>query len=135
MDTTAYEAIRNLKARYFRFLDTRAWQSMRDILTEDFVGDFGLADAEQFTSADAFIDKLKSNFKDATTVHHGHMPEIELQGDDRATAVWAMEDIVQTPQFDLHGYGHYTDEYRRVDGKWLISNSRLTRLKLDFTPR
>lgn len=135
MDTTAYEAIRNLKARYFRFLDTRAWQSMRDILTEDFVGDFGLADAEQFTSADAFIDKLKTNFKDATTVHHGHMPEIELQGEDRATAVWAMEDIVQTPQFDLHGYGHYTDEYRRVDGKWLISNSRLTRLKLDFTPR
>ena len=135
MDTTNYEAICNLKARYFRYLDTRAWKSLRGILTDDFIGDFGLSDAEQFTSGDDFINNVKAALKDATTVHHGHMPEIEFQGDDRATAVWSMEDIVQTPQFDLHGYGHYSDEYRRVDGQWLISNSRLTRLKLDFTPR
>ena len=135
MDTTNYEAICNLKARYFRYLDTRAWKSLRGILTDDFIGDFGISDAEQFTSGDDFIDNVKAALKDATTVHHGHMPEIEFQGDDRATAVWSMEDIVQTPQFDLHGYGHYSDEYRRVDGQWLISNSRLTRLKLDFTPR
>ena len=135
MDTTNYEAICNLKARYFRYLDTRAWKSLRGILTDDFIGDFCISDAEQFTSGDDFIDNVKAALKDASTVHHGHMPEIEFQGDDRATAVWSMEDIVQTPQFDLHGYGHYSDEYRRVDGQWLISNSRLTRLKLDFTPR
>jgi hypothetical protein len=135
MDMSNYEDIRNVKARYFRYLDTRAWKSLRGILTEDFVGDFGPSDAEQFTSADAFVENLKATLKDATTVHHGHMPEIEFQGDVQATAVWSMEDIVQTPQYDLHGYGHFSDEYRLVDGEWLISNSRLTRLKLDFTPR
>ncbi len=29
----------------------------------------------------------------------------------------------------LHGYGHYHEEYRKVEGKWLISYRTLTRLR------
>ena len=135
MDASAYEAIRQLKARYFRYMDTRRWQDLRGLLSDDFVGDYGPSDEEQFAGPDEFIAKLQINFKDATTVHHGHMPEIELDGNDRATAMWAMEEIVQTPEYDLHAYGHYADGYRRVDGVWLISNTQVTRLKLDITPK
>lgn len=134
MEHSDYEEIRNLKARYFRYLDTRRWQDLRGLLTDDFTGDFGASDEEQFSSSEAFIEGLQSNLKDATTVHHGHMPEIELQNADQASAIWAMEDIVHTPEYELHGYGHYVDEYRRVDGKWRIDRSRLTRLKLDVRP-
>jgi hypothetical protein len=130
-----YEAIRNLKACYFRYLDTRRWQDLRSLFTDDFVGDYGTSDEEQFSSPEAFIEAMQRHLKDATTVHHGHMPEISVQDADQASAIWAMEDIVQTPEYDLHGYGHYSDEYRRIDGKWRISRTRLTRLKLDIKPR
>lgn len=135
MAQTDYEAICNLKARYFRYLDTRRWQDLRGLLTDDFIGDYGPSDEEQFSSPEAFIEGLQRNLKDATTVHHGHMPEIAIENAGQATAIWAMEDIVQTPDYDLHGYGHYSDEYRRVDGNWRISRTRLTRLKLDLHPR
>jgi hypothetical protein len=134
MEHSDYEEIRNLKARYFRYLDTRRWQDLRGLLTDDFTGDFGASDEEQFASPEAFIEGLQRNLKDATTVHHGHMPEIEVHNADQASAIWAMEDIVHTPEYELHGYGHYVDEYRRVDGKWCIDRSRLTRLKLDVRP-
>ncbi len=34
----------------------------------------------------------------------------------------------------LHGWGHYHEEYRRVDGVWLISYRALTRLRQVHTP-
>ncbi len=135
MTPPEYEAIRNLKAAYFRYLDTRRWQDLKNLLTDDFVGDYGASDEEQFNSPEAFLEGLQSNLDGATTVHHGHKPEIAFEDADHASAIWAMEDIVQTPEYDLHGYGHYSDEYRRVDGHWRISRTRLTRLKLDVKPR
>ncbi len=134
MTMPAHEAIRNLKARYFRYLDTRRWQDLRSLLADDFIGDFGSTSDQLYVSPEAFVENLQSQFKDATTVHHGHMPEIKLQGEDRATAYWAMEDIIHTPEFEQHGFGYHDDEYRRVGDEWLISRTSLTRLKLDLTP-
>ena len=71
MDTTAHEAIRNLKARYFRYLDTRRWQDLQALLCDDFVGDYGPSDEEQFASPEAFIEAMQTNLKDATTVVAG----------------------------------------------------------------
>lgn len=135
MKSPDYEAICSLKARYFRYLDTRRWDDVRGLLTDDFIGDFGHSGAELFVNPDAFVDSLRKHLEEATTIHHGHMPEIRFHGEERASGVWAMEDIVDTPEFKLHGYGHYEDEYRKVDGEWLISRTRLTRLKLDVQRR
>lgn len=40
----------------------------------------------------------------------------------------------------LHGYGHYHETYEKIDGRWRIKTSKLTRLREDvtmpiFTPR
>jgi hypothetical protein len=73
----------------------------------------------------------------ARTVHHGHMPEIEVTGSDRARGTWAMFDYVEWPNADdgarvgLQGFGHYVEEYAREDGEWRISRSRLVRLRVD----
>lgn len=134
MQDTAYEKIRQLKAKYFRYIDTRRWQDLRALLCDDFIGDYGPSDEEQFTSADTFIEGLQRNLKDATTIHYGHMPEITMQGANRASAIWAMEDQIYAPSYQLHGHGHYIDEYREEAGQWLISRTRLTRLKLDIQP-
>jgi hypothetical protein len=52
----------------------------------------------------------------AVTVHHGHMPEIELTSNGDATGTWAMEDELWfpdgSPVLHVHGYGHYHETYR-----------------------
>jgi hypothetical protein len=73
-------------------------------------------------------------------VHHAHTPEIELTSDTTATGVWAMEDMLWWTNADemeehLHGYGQYHEEYRSVEGHWLISYRSLTRLRVDATTR
>jgi hypothetical protein len=69
------------------------------------------------------------------TVHHGHMPEIEITSDDTATGIWAMEDKLRWPEGSpigwMHGYGHYHETYERVDGAWRIKTLTLTRLRID----
>jgi len=43
-----------------------------------------------------------------------------------------MEDMLRwESQSELHGYGHYHDEYRKVDGAWRIASSKLIRLRVD----
>lgn len=52
--------------------------------------------------------------------------------------IWAMEDMLWWTngpvEEHLHGYGHYHEEYRKVDGVWLIAYRNLTRLRVDHTP-
>ena len=43
-----------------------------------------------------------------------------------------LEDVVRlAPGVNLRGYGHYHETYRKVDGRWLIESSTLTRLRED----
>jgi hypothetical protein len=71
----------------------------------------------------------------AVTVHHGHMPEIELTGPDSARGIWSMFDRVDHPEFLLEGYGHYHERYVIEDGAWRIAELRLSRLHVTRTPK
>jgi hypothetical protein len=85
--------------------------------------------------ADDFMAFLRETLADVVTVHHGHMPEIELTSPTTATGIWAMEDMLRWPDgTELHGYGHYHESYEKADGAWRIAASTLTRLRMDFTP-
>ena len=128
------EAIRQLKARYFRTMDTKDWAGMRAVFTDDVVMDTSEAGGSVVTGADEFLAFLQEMLEGATTVHQGHMPEIELASDTTATGVWALNDIVIFPTgVRLDGYGHYHETYRKVAGEWRIASSKLTRLHMDFT--
>ncbi len=127
-------AIKQLKARYFRLMDTTQWDAWRDLFTEDAVLQASPDPDELFRGRDEIVAKVSHVLRDAVTVHHGHMPEIEIHGDS-ATGVWAMSDFVEMPQLVLHGWGHYHEEYAREDGRWRIRSSRLTRLRLDIQPK
>jgi uncharacterized protein (TIGR02246 family) len=128
------EAIKRLKARYFRTLDTKDWVGFRGVFTEDVVLDTSQAGGDVIEGVDALIDFLKVVLADTTTVHQGHMPEIELTGTDEATGIWALSDIVIWPNGTrLDGYGHYHERYRREPDGWRIASSALTRLHMDMT--
>jgi hypothetical protein len=75
------------------------------------------------------------------------MPEIHGLGADSARGIWAMFDRVEFDDVVDHGhgvsrgftgFGHYEEEYRKVDGTWKISFLRITRLSvalIDEPPR
>jgi len=128
------EAIKRLKARYFRTLDTQDWAALRAVFADDVVVDVSSSGGGVVRGADAFMTGLRQALQDVVTVHHGHMPEIELTSPTTATGVWAMQDLLRWPDGrELRGYGHYHETYERIDGEWRIKALTLTRLRTDVT--
>lgn len=144
IEITAIEEIKALKARYFRCMDTKDWDGFADQFTVDAALDVS---GEMRAGEDAGNDEghvrgraaitafVRGAIDAVTTVHHGHMPEIDLVSPTAATGVWAMEDKLRWPEGapirSLHGYGHYHDTYEKADGRWRISSTKLTRLRVD----
>ena len=128
------EAIKQLKARYFRLLDTKDWAGFRQVFTDDVAVDTTAAGGSVTTSADEFVAFLVDVLGGAVTVHQGHMPEITLTGPDSATGIWALHDVVLFPTgLRLDGFGHYHETYARTPDGWRIASSTLTRLHQDFS--
>ena len=128
------EAIKQLKARYFRTIDTKDWRGLREVLADDVVMDTTDAGGDLMIGADGFLAFLTVALGDVVTVHHGHTPEIELTSATTATGVWAMEDMLWWEGgATLHGYGHYHETYEKVEGAWRLKTQKLTRLRTDVT--
>ncbi|WP_018178276.1 nuclear transport factor 2 family protein [Jongsikchunia kroppenstedtii] len=148
----AIEEIKRTFAARLRCMDNKQWHIYPTLHTENVVSETwgGLPDDKQPQTGETSNrvvgrDKLTKAISTllggptvVTTVHHGHCPEIELTSDTTAKGIWSMEDKLWWTNGDheehLHGYGHYHEEYELVDGRWLISYRRLTRLREDRTP-
>jgi hypothetical protein len=134
------EAIKQLKARYFRLMDTKDWDGLAGVFTPDVHLDMTGEGAGEIDTVETYLPFLIANIGEVTTVHHGHMPEIELTSPTTATGVWAMEDELWWPEGSpiryMHGYGHYHETYRKDDGTWRIATLTLTRLHriFEFAP-
>ena len=129
------EAIKQLKARYFRTMDTKDWDGMRQVFTDDVVVDTTSSGGGTVAGADEFMTFLRGALDGVVTVHHGHMPEIEITSPTTATGIWSMEDMLRWPDGqEMHGYGHYHETYEKVGDGWRIRSTTLTRLRVDFTP-
>lgn len=137
----AIEAIQQLKARYFRYLDTKDWPGIASLFTDDAEAVYNVVDraglgtlSEPVLGPNAIAAFIRNGVEPLVTVHHGHMPEIELTSATTARGIWAMEDILQRPEDGVdvvHGFGHYHETYARIDGQWRIKTLRLTRLRVD----
>ena len=134
-DLVAIEAIHQLKARYFRLMDTKQWDAWGEVFATDarmVIPENGLT----LEGRAAIVEGVRSVIGPSVTVHHGHMPEIELTSDTTATGIWAMEDELWWPEGSpiryMHGYGHYHETYREDDGGWRIASLTLTRLHRIF---
>lgn len=134
------EAIKTLKAQYCRFIDTKQWDRLAGLFAPGTVFE-GFGSAPTGSDEKAFVAGISTRMKDAVSIHHVHNPEIVFLGSDRARGLWAMMDVVELgPGIHLkefpgargfYGYGHYEEEYRRIDGEWQFCFLRLTRLRLD----
>jgi len=65
------------------------------------------------TGRKTIVQTVSRNLERMVTVHHGHMPEIEVIDPGHVHATWSMEDLLfvndpSKPGFSLHGYGTTT---------------------------
>jgi uncharacterized protein (TIGR02246 family) len=122
------EAIKQLRGRYSRAIDTKDWDLFGASLAEDarLSTDGGTNEGR-----DAIVAAVSRALANATTMHHQHTPEIEITGPNAARGTWAMNDIVHLGSFVLRGFGHYSEEYVRTSEGWKIKSSTLTRVRVD----
>jgi SnoaL-like domain len=77
------EAIKQLKARYFRMMDTKGWDGLAAVFADDAEIDVSGEGGGVARGAAEFVSFLRARIEDAITVHHGHTPEIELTSPKR----------------------------------------------------
>lgn len=146
----AAEEIKKLKSRYFRALDLKEWDVYGSLFTAETVIDFSdqpelwehgpedqRADPNDWIFSDgvACAAAIEPLFAEVVSVHHGHDPEIEVADEASATGTWSLYDRLEFPDEIFHGFGHYHEEYRCVDGQWLFARLVLTRLRCAWEPR
>jgi len=126
------EEIRTLKHRYFRGIDTADAKLLADLFTDDVVVDYrGGGYRVSLSGRDNMLDFLANSFHSgAVAMHHGHMPDITLTGDDTAEGLWYLEDIFISLEAKTHTIGTaiYKDVYRRENGRWKIARTEYDRV-------
>jgi len=128
------EAIKKLKAKYWRCIDKKLWDELEDCFVEDAVADYGKN--LNFQGRKAIIQFLKDNLgsDSVITVHQGHNPEIEITSDTTARGIWALHDyLVFQPKITINGWGYYEDEYVKQNGEWKKKSIKETRLREEWT--
>lgn len=135
------EDIRDQKAKYCRYLDTKQFEAWDALFTEDVRITFYGTDGQillYMTSFDEFSRLTRQLFATTRTVHQVHNSEITLKSELVAEAIWSMEDwhiyspTEENPAKTLHGYGHYYETWRLVDSVWKIARLELRRIILDI---
>ena len=125
------ERIKQLKSRYFRFLDCKQWDDWKTCFSSDFSAVYeGPHPDIEFHSAEELVEQNRQMLSDVSTVHQGHTSEITLTSAETATGIWSMYDRVELVGAAFEGWGYYHEQYRKVDGDWKISHIRLSRLKV-----
>jgi hypothetical protein len=145
----AIEALKELKARYFRGVDSADGELVRSILAEDCVLDYrgcctDPASGQDFmpamnvvlTGRDAWVSDALAK-AGIVTVHHGYNAEFAFSGDTRASGIWSFTDRFFMPPgapfSHLTGYGYYHETYAKVGGEWQLKTTRITRIRVEVS--
>lgn len=143
----AVEAIKQVKSRYFRGLDTGDGELVRSVLADDCVLDYTGCCTDPTTGQD-FLPAMNvvlrgraswssEAFAKASivSVHQGHNYEITFTSDTSATAIWSMTDRLFMPPggpfAQMTGYGYYHETYEKVGGEWKIKTLRESRIRVE----
>ena len=136
------ETIRRKKAQYCRYLDTKQWDSLKDLALPD--ADMIFLDASGsvqtagkskfvFSSPTAFVHEMQVLFKNAQTLHQTGHGDLEQISENEVKATWSMEDQLLFPApfaftpIDIRGGGYYHEIWQLKDGDWFLKSLRLER--------
>jgi hypothetical protein len=130
------EDVRQVKARYFRFTDSKNWAELATIFCKQ--ATLGGVDGPAFCGAGTIVDLIRRGTDRVTTVHHGHCHEVWVDSANEARGIIAFEDLGFSHKSDelvMHGYGHYHEVYRLEDGAWRIWECKIARKAVVDRPR
>jgi len=143
----ATEAIKQIKARYWRGVDLCDGELVRSVLAEDCELDFQGCCVDPQTKVDhlpAMNVTLRGRDQwvsdgmarlGIVSVHQGHQADIEITGPDTARGIWAFTDRMFFPVGGdisrLTGYGFYHETYVRVGEAWKIQTTRISRIRVE----
>lgn len=120
------EAIAQLQADYWWYMDTKQWDQWADVFTEDFAY---YSWGELTTSTrDEFIAMNQEALAPFNTAHHGHQHKVVLTSDTTAEGRWILNDNLSYIDSDevIKGCGYYLNDYQKGDdGKWRLKVQRL----------
>lgn len=126
------EAIKQLKYAYFRCVDTANIEELATLYHEDIAVHFlGGSYEWKIQGKQQLLDKQRDAFHNqAVGQHNGHHPEIQLLSDSEATGLWYLADNMWSLNMKAltTGTAIYWDRYKKVNGKWLIIESKYERL-------
>ena len=142
-DLLAIEAIKQLKAQYCRFVDTKQWERLSGLFLPD-TRLYGFGSVGDGGTPAEFVAGLSQRLAKVISIHHVHNPEIEITGAGKARGIWPMMDYLEFASGDAPheapdsrgfvGWGYYEEEYTRTDSGWKFSFMRLTRMRMDPLP-
>jgi len=125
------EAIKRLKYKYFRCLDTKALDELAECFTEDVATSYseGHYTLQGIYAVMKFIKRGMARYE-FFGVHQGHHPEIEFTSDIAATGIWEMlAYMIDTKEDKCMLIGaFYHDEYVKVNGEWKIKSTGYNRI-------
>ena len=145
---SAIEDIKQVKAAYFRGVDTNDAELVRGILAEDCVLDYMGCCTDPATGRDflpimnvvmrgnaSWTSGGMSQTGIVASVHQGHNCEIRVTSDTTASAIWSMTDRLYMapgkPFSLMTGYGHYHETYEKIGGAWKIKTTRISRIRVE----
>jgi len=126
------EAIKQLKHTYFRCIDTANLDELGPLFHDEvevhFIG--GTYEWKVNGKTDYLANIGKSFNKRSVGHHNGHQPEIQILSATEATAIWYLADNMWLLEHNAltTGTALYWDRYLKVDGRWLIRETRYERL-------
>jgi len=134
-DYADIEAIKQLKARYFRFMDTKDWDGLASVFTADVEIDMTGEGGGVTTTVEEYLPFLRGNIEHVVTVHHGHMPEIEVTSAPRrrGSGPWRITCVGRRVlPWRVARLRPLHETYRKTPDGWRIASMRLTRLRRDL---
>ncbi|MEP6625218.1 MAG: nuclear transport factor 2 family protein, partial [Acidimicrobiia bacterium] len=101
-DLVEIEAIKQVKYRYFRFLDLKQWDDMESLFVPEATCAYS-AGAYSYEGREAIIEFFRKAMGRETFLssHKAHHPEITLTGTATATGIWSLDDWVVDTQWEL----------------------------------
>jgi hypothetical protein len=140
----AIEDIHQLKARYIRCMDMKDWVCWEGVFAPTFHFKNGTTEWHgpkemvQSTHRTGLFDRVK-------TVHHAHMPEIEILSPTTARGTWSADffhyfpvdsgkpqgNEIVPPGHWNHIDAFYYDTYVKTDGRWFIQSEEIHELRVD----
>ena len=132
-DLEELEAIKRVKYKYMRCIDTKSFDELAECFAEDATAAY---DKGKFsaTGREAVLEFLSGALKreDVASMHNVHCPELALTSPTTARGMWYLHDYVINPGEDngampgrsiLQGAGFYSDTYVKQGGEWKIQST------------